>query len=218
MEKMEGAMDEVTPRERILKRIRESLTQAPVLTRTDVDLESGIYSRSEDPDEVAFAESFIGNRGNFIYCENIRIAMRTLVELVQEQQWEGKIFCKDAVVEDLLRLSGLNYDSQPVDAVLKSVVFTGCRYLVAQDGSILWDSSAIGRRAMAQADVLVFIASVEQIVPDFRTVLRMLKGKKEDLPSFLSRWTGLSRFIDIDGQPIRGMGPEKILLVLIDNL
>ena len=217
---MDGTMDEITSKERVLRRIRDALTHAPVQPPKGVDLESGIYPEPDDELAVVFAQRFIGNGGSFVYCEDIEVAMDTFRELVREQGWGGHIFCKDPVVEELMRMAGIPYGNQPSDAVLKKVVFCPCRYLVASEASILWDSSTMGRRAMALASTVVFVSSVDQVVPDFRTAVRLEKEKKEEAvsASFLARWTGLPGFTDIDGEPVKGIGPERVFLVLIDNV
>ncbi|MDE7357289.1 MAG: LUD domain-containing protein, partial [Bacteroidales bacterium] len=90
--------------------------------------------------------------------------------------------------------------------------------LIAQAGSVVWNNASAGRRAMAQADDVVFVASVEQVMPDFRTAVRLMKEGKEKVPSMISRWTGMPCFFDIDGASMTGCGPRNVYLILIDNL
>lgn len=215
---IDETIDRMSARERILKKIREALTHAPVTSPDGVDLERNVYSPIKNSPEEDFAEKFIAAGGAFLYCENAREAVETFSELVKVRKWQGKIFCKDPDVADLLDLAEVAYGSKAVDAVVKSVVFCGCRYLIAQDGSVVWNNASAGRRAMAQADDVVFVASVEQVMPDFRTAVRLMKEGKEKMPSLISRWTGMPCFFDIDGETMTGCGPRNVYLILIDNL
>lgn len=210
-------MDEITPKERILKRIREALTVAPMAPQGMIDLESPVFASVSDTMEVVFAENFVRKGGRFVYCENVDIAIKSIQALVEENGWNGHIFCRDEAVESLLQMAGIDYGREAMDAVVRKVGFCGCRNLIANDGSVLFDNAQSGRRIFAQAETLVFVASIEQLLPDLRTAWRL--GKEgESAPSMVSIWTGLPHFTDVDGAAITGMGPRKIFLVFLDNI
>lgn len=211
-------MDEITPKERILKRIRAALTAAPMAPQGMIDLESPVFAPMTDTMEVAFAENFVRKGGRFVYCENADIAIRSMQALVDEHGWRGHIFCRDEAVETLLQMAGIDYGREAVDAVVRKVGFCGCRNLIANDGSILFDSAQAGRRIFAQAETLVFVASIEQLLPDLRTAWRLRKEQEDYASSMISIWTGLSRFTDVDGASMTGLGPKKVFLVFLDNI
>ena len=214
-----SSLQEITPKERILKRIREALTAAPVQVERAIDLESSVFVPAGATLAEVFAENFVHSRGGqFVYyCENMEEAVQSLLHLAKKNQWHGNIFCRDESVEHILQWAGIPYGKEPVDGVLKSVGVCSCRCLVANDGSILFDSVSAGRRIFAQADTLIFIALSKQIMPDLRTFWKTQQAD-DDLPSMMSLWTGLSRFTDVDGNPMPGFGPKNIYLILIDQL
>lgn len=212
---MDAALQEITPKERILKRIREALTAAPVPVERAIDLDSPVFVPAGATLDVVFAENFVHRGGRFVYCENMEEALQSLRFLVEENGWRDHIFCRDESLESILQWAGIPYGKEPADGVLKKTGICACRCLVANDGSILFDSASAGRRIFAQAETIVFIASVEQILPDLRTFWKVRKG---NLPSMTSLWTGNSHFVDVDGVPLQGFGPKETFLLLIDNL
>ena len=210
------ALQEITPKERILKRIREALTAAPVTLQPAIDLDSSVFIPAGASLDVVFAENFVHRGGRFVYCENMEEAVQSLQFLADDNQWHDRIFCRDESVEPILQWAKISYGKEPLDGVLKSVGICACRCLVANDGSILFDASSAGRRIFAQADTMVFIALSGQIYPDLRTFWKM-QPADGNLPSMTSLWTGLSHFTDVDGLPVPGFGPKNIYLVLIDQ-
>lgn len=210
------SLQEITPKERILKRIREALTSAPVTLQPAIDLDSSVFIPAGASLDVVFAENFVHKGGRFVYCENMEEAVQSLQFLADDNQWHDKIFCRDESVEPILQWAKISYGKEPLDGVLKSVGICACRCLVANDGSILFDASSAGRRIFAQADTIVFIALSGQICPDLRTFWKM-QPADGNLSSMMSLWTGLSHFTDVDGMPIPGFGPKNIYLVLIDQ-
>ncbi|MDE5575314.1 MAG: lactate utilization protein [Bacteroidales bacterium] len=210
------SLQEITPKERILKRIREALTSAPVTLQPAIDLDSSVFIPAGASLDVVFAENFVHRGGRFVYCENMEEAVQSLQFLADDNQWHDKIFCRDESVEPILQWAKISYGKEPLDGVLKSVGICACRCLVANDGSILFDASSAGRRIFAQADTIVFIALSGQICPDLRTFWKMQPADGNQ-PSMMSLWTGLSHFTDVDGLPIPGFGPKNIYLVLIDQ-
>lgn len=211
------SLQEITPKERILKRIREALTVAPVSVERTIDLDSSVFIPAGASLDVVFAENFVHRGGRFVYCENMEEAVQSLRFLAQDNRWHGNLFCHDEPTELILQWAGLDYGKEPLDGVLKSVGVCACRSLIANDGSILFDGSSAGRRIFAQAETIVFIALTGQILPDLRTFWKLQKADGK-LPSMMSLWTGLSHFVDVDGRSIQGFGPKNIFLVLIEHM
>lgn len=208
-------MDAITPKENIFRRIREALVSAPMGASRSVDLESSVYPEAKGDLAVLFAEKFIAKGGRIVYCEDIEMILQSLQELVRMHAWDGRIFCVDEDIRSLLEFASIEYGCRPVEAALKDVGFCACRWLLASEGSVVFDSSQNGRRVLAQAGTLVFFATVGQIVPDMHHALKQLKGIPKC--SSLSVWTGLSCFGDIDGDVLPGLGPQDMYMVLIDG-
>ncbi len=81
---MDAALQEITPKERILKRIREALTAAPVPVERAIDLDSPVFVPAGATLDVVFAENFVHRGGRFVYCENMEEALQSLRFLVEE--------------------------------------------------------------------------------------------------------------------------------------
>ncbi|MEG2667041.1 MAG: LUD domain-containing protein, partial [Bacteroidales bacterium] len=111
----------------------------------------------------------------------------------------------------------LSYGNSPKDAVVKKVGCCACKYLLARTGSMVFDSSQVGRKIFASAEVLLFFATMRELVPDMKTALKQIKESRQPFPSMLSTWTGLSKITDIDMDEKNGLGPDKIFLFLIDE-
>lgn len=210
-------LQEITPKERILKRIREALIAAPAAVERAIDLDSSVFIPAGASLDVVFAENFVHNGGRFVYCENMEEAVQSLCFLAEENHWNGNLFCHDELVEPILQYAGLAYGRESLDGVLKKTGVCACRCLIANDGSILFDGASAGRRIFASAETIVFIALIEQILPDLRTFWKTFR-EGEALPSMMSLWTGQSHFTDVDGTPMQGFGPRQTYLVLIDHI
>ena len=68
----------------------------------------------------------------------------------------------------------------------------------------------------AGADLIIFFATMDQIVLDEREAFREMK----EVPlrsSSTTVWTGLSKLTDIDGESRPGFGPGRVILFLIDR-
>lgn len=211
-------MDEITAKERIFKKIRDALCDAPSPVVSKVDLDSPVYKPAEESLDVAFAESFVSKGGSFLYCENMDETLENIYTMVHENGWSGKIYCADDVVMQMLSACNVQYSRNPSDAVLKPVVFCGCRYLLAEGGSIVFDSYPSGRRSFFHAGNVVFVASVSQLVPDLKSALHLVRSTDTRNASSLYVWTGRPQILDIYGTGVDGFGPKEICVILVDNL
>lgn len=209
-------MDVVTPKENIFKRIREALVSVPMGVIPMVDLESQVYPEIKDDEVVVFAENFAAKGGRLVYCEDAAAAVRSLHELTEKCQWDGAVYCADEDVQVLLDAADIEYACKPIDAVLRKVGFCACQSLIAGEGSLVFDKRCQGGRIFAAADVLVFVAMAYQVVADIHLALQ--KIRQSDHSSEISIWTGLSRFVDVDGNTLEGLGPKEVYLILIDNI
>lgn len=210
-------MEEATSKEKILKDIREALTTYPIENPyPNIDLDEPVMAAGHDYPDALFAENFVRRGGKLIYCENVETAVQSLQLLGTQEDWSGRIFCGEEVVAWLLDAAGLAYSRRPSDVAVKRIGCCSCLSLFAQTGSILFDAATVGRRLYAAADLIIFFATMDQIVQDEREAFKELK----ELPwraSSTTVWTGLSGVTDIDGETQRGLGPGRVILFLIDQ-
>lgn len=210
-------MEEATSKEKILKDIREALISYPIENPyPTIDLEEPVAAMGDDYPDALFAENFVRRGGKLIYCENVDTAVQSLQLLGMQEDWSGQIFCGEDAVARLLDAAGLAYSRRPADVAVKRIGCCSCLSLFAQTGSVLFDAATVGRRLYAGADLIIFFATMDQIVPDEREAFREMK-EVALRSSSTTVWTGLSRLTDIDGESRPGLGPARVILFLIDR-
>jgi L-lactate utilization protein LutB len=70
--------------------------------------------------------------------------------------------------------------------------------------------------AVANAQTIVFVATVDQLVPDLKDAYGIMKKKAEILTAVTSVFSGLSKIKDVDGNEFSGFGAKEVYLFLID--
>lgn len=216
--KPRSSMDQLTEKEKILKKIRDALSDLPDLVGSKIDLESSVYLQKDDNPDVVFAEEFVAKGGMFVYCENLDVALENIYSLVHEQSWNGKIFCADDIVSKLLTTCNIDFTKAAQEAPFRPVVFSGCRYLVSQGGSVVFDCLGTGRKSFFHAQSVVFVATVSQIIPDLHTAMHLVKNNTSRDASSVYIWTGDSEICDFTGDVTPGYGPVRTFVILIDNV
>jgi len=104
--------EETTTKEKILKKVRKALIQKDI-HGTNVDFESDIYQKTEEPLEVAFAQQFTKLNGKFIYCEDEKELIESISSLIQENNWEHT-FCFEKKAKDILKKSRISISDTSV--------------------------------------------------------------------------------------------------------
>lgn len=208
---------EATSKEKLLKNIREALTSEPVVyPYPAIDLDEPVLACERGFLDVLFAENFVRRGGKLIYCENVETAVQSLHLLGSQEDWSGQVFCAESAVGCLLEAAGLAYSSRSSDVAVKRIGCCSCLSLFAQTGSVLFDAATVGRRLYVGVDVMIFFATMDQIVQDEREAFRELKDGAVRASS-MTVWTGLSTLTDIDGESRPGLGPGRVILFLIDQ-
>jgi len=212
-------MEEITSREKILKKVRNALISKSDETFFDVDFESPIYANQNESLDITFAKEFTQVNGKFVYCENEEEFISTLQLLVTSNNWEN-IFTLEEKIKALLSKGGISYNSDQKDFLKTNIGITLCEFLVARLGSIVVSSAmASGRRLNVFPEIHLILAYSSQLVYDVKEALIKL-GKKYDknLPSMISVITGPSRTADIEKTLVLGAhGPKEVYVFLIDD-
>ncbi|MEG1573139.1 MAG: LUD domain-containing protein [Bacteroidales bacterium] len=209
-------MEESTPKEKVLKKIREALVESNESNSPNIDLDETLFYDSTDFLDVAFAEKFVRLGGQFVFCEGVQETIDSIRFFAQKEQWSS-IFCCEKIIQRILTHAGLTYSEDANELILKKVGFSSCKYLLARTGSIMYSSANSGRRMYANVDTLVFVATIDQLVWDMKTAYRLLKEKSlGKMPSMLNTITGLSEYVDIDGEKVGALGPKKMFLFLVE--
>ena len=91
--------DSTTSKEKILKKIRKALIHKSPLEIGDVDKESEIFSSSEEPLEIQFAQNFSALNGKFVFCENEEEFIESFDFIAKDNEWEN-IFCLEPELKE----------------------------------------------------------------------------------------------------------------------
>jgi L-lactate dehydrogenase complex protein LldG len=203
-------------KEKILKKIREALSNPVPLPFPKSDGRSNVFQPSAQELEILFAEEFTKLLGKFAFCMNEEDAKNQLKSLLIHKKWKH-IYCAEKELSKFFSDTEVNQSTlADCDASV-----TSCHYLIARTGAICLSSALPeGRTASVYAPVHICIAYVDQLVFDTRDALKQLKetyGNK--LPSFITFAAGPSRTSDIEKTLVVGIhGPKEVYVFLIDRL
>lgn len=205
-------------KEKILKKIREALSNPVPLPFPKSEGTSSVFHPQKEDLEIIFAEEFTKLLGKFAFCVNEADMKLQLQQLLSEKKWTS-IFCKE---DRLLKIfSDGNFPKLNKSTLADcDTAITACKYLIARTGSIVMTSAQqSGRTVSAYAPVHICIAYINQLVYETRDALKLLKKEySNSLPSFITFAAGPSRTADIEKTLVVGVhGPKEVYLFLIDE-
>lgn len=212
-------MQEITPREKILKKIRQALIEQKPLRFPSVDWDTNVYKVSEESLEEQFANAFSKVGGHFVYCESELEFLENLVAISQENNWKN-FYCREESLLAHLEKVDFPVISEERSFPEEMVAITSCEALIARLGSILISSrQGSGRRLFVVPTVHVVLAYTSQLVPDIHQGMQLIRKKyMENFPSFLATITGPSRTADIEKTLVTpAHGPRDLFVFLVDG-
>ncbi len=213
-------MQESTPREKVLKKIRKALIHKTNAPFTNVDSEKSIYRISNDSLEEMFAKAFTKVGGQFVFCENELDFFENIISLSQEKGWKN-FFCWEKKITDLMDQCAFPYQKKAEGNFEEGMVgITLCEALVARLGSVIVSSrQQSGRRLVAIPTAHIVLAYTSQLVPEVKDGLNLIRSRyKDQFPSMISTITGPSRTADIEKTLVTGAhGPKEIFVFLVDD-
>jgi len=206
-------------KEKILKKIREALTNPVPLPFPKSEGTNSVFLQQKEDLEITFAEEFTKLLGKFAFCISEADMKMQLQQLLSEKKWTN-IFCKE---DRLLKIfTGGKFPKLNQSTLSEcDASITTCEYLIARTGSIVMTSAQqSGRTISAYAPVHICIAYINQLVYDTRDALKLIKTKYgKSLPSFITFAAGPSRTADIEKTLVVGVhGPKEVYVFLIDGL
>lgn len=210
--------EETTTKAKILKKVREALIEKTV-KGINVDFDSDIYQKSDEPLEIAFAQQLTKLNGKFIYCENEKELAENISSLIQENNWDH-VFCFEKKAGDVLKKANIKFSENQKDIRHTNVGVSLCEYLVARTGSVLVTSKqSSGRRLPGFGNYHIVVAYSSQLVYTIKEALSGIKKKYgNNLPSMIMNISGPSRTADIEKTLVQGAhGPKEIYVFLVEG-
>jgi L-lactate dehydrogenase complex protein LldG len=211
--------DSTTSKEKILKKIRKALIHKSLQEIGDVNTEADIFTNSEDPLELQFAQNFVKINGKFVFCEDENDFLQNFSSIVTDNKWED-LFCLEPEIKSLLKKAGIPFSDQESQLLDANIGLTFCECLIARTGSVIISSKqASGRRLPVYSNFHIVIAYTSQLFLHVKDGLKHIREKyNNQLPSMISTITGPSRTADIEKTLVQGAhGPKEIFVFLIDN-
>jgi len=213
-------MDDLTPREKILKEIRNGL-----LTKIDnpyntINPEKPMLKNLEESVDLNFAQELSALGGKFIFCEN-ESEMADIVKLLLKEENIGPVFCKNKEIQNHLNKAGVAYLSDENQLSDCKSGLTECEFLIARFGSVLMSSAlSSGRKLYSWPKIHLVMAYASQLVPELKdAIIGMRERYNGTLPSMITLVSGPSRTADIEKTLVTGVhGPQEIFVFYIDDL
>jgi L-lactate dehydrogenase complex protein LldG len=212
-------MQESTPREKVLKRIRKALIHKTNSPFPQVDFESSLYSKNQENPAIVFASELMAAGGHFIFCENKFDFAEQLISLGEQKKWKHMI-CPDKNLRNFLLSCEFPLIAEAKDYKETQAVITFCECLVARTGSILISSrQAHGRKLPAIAQAHIVVAFIHQLKEEIKDALQLMKTRyASKLPSMMTFITGPSKTADIELTKVTGAhGPSELFVFLIEE-
>lgn len=207
-----------TPKERILKKIRQALSTSVPVPFPQSEGKESIFQKPEDEPAIEFAAKFAKLQGRFSYCLDEQEMLQQLKVLIEARKWK-KLFCRESSIQKMLVANGLDNNFYPELNDCDASV-TGCEYLISRTGSIVLSSGLqSGRTVSVYAPVHICIAYTDQLLYDIKDAINSLKETyKDNLPSLITLATGPSRTADIEKTLVVGVhGPKEVFCFLIER-
>lgn len=211
---------QVTPKEKILKKVRQALTFKSKNQFTNIDLDSNIYLQPSSDLSLleVFAEQFTKVNGEFVYCSNQFDFLDKLITLLEQRKWKH-FFCWEHALQDMLKDTGIvfHHKKEHLEKIQSSI--TSCEALIARTGTILVSSTANSRTLTIWPPVHIVYAKKSQLVMETKDGMQLVKNRYgKNTPSLLSFITGSSRTTDIAGELVLGShGPTELFVFIVDD-
>jgi len=212
-------MEESTSREKILKKIRNALTEQSDPPYPILDQESPVFPKLTDTLDVTFAKALVSMAGKFVYSESEDEFLGVLKSFILEKDWP-LLYCLDPMLQSRLKLAGIPFESDVAKITEARIGITRCEALVARFGSVMVSSRlSPGRKIVGFPEIHVVVGFTSQLVPELKDAYKLIRKKYGvDFPSMVSLITGPSRTADIEKTLVMGAhGPRELYVFLIED-
>lgn len=210
-------MEEITTREKVLKRIRAALLSKSQHPFPKVSMDSPVFDQTDEDPLILFAERCTDAGARFFLIESELEFAEAIVNLGLQHKWKD-IFCVEDGLSNLLTECEFPHHVQVENLDQMEVGISTCECLVARTGSVILSSKEQTRSIPAVAPIHIVLGKSSQLALDLKDAVSWLKHKYNRLPSSISIITGPSRTADIEGTLVTGAhGPEQLYVFVIDD-
>lgn len=209
-----------TPKEKILKKIRQALIHKSKPKFANIDLDSNVYTQANDTSVLeTFARNFTQQQGQFVICDNTFDFIDKFLTL--KERWGLKnIYCRESEMQTLLTDAGIDFANTQSPLAKAQATLTGCEALVARTGSILVSSALNSHQYTIAAPIHIVVGYASNMVMEIKDAFTLIKNKYgRNTPGMMSFITGPSCTADIEKTLVYGAhGPQHVFVFLIDDL
>lgn len=210
-------MNNLSPKEDILKRIKAGLRQPVAMPFPDAVQPAEIFHQHNEPLAVQFDKEFSRLLGHLAYCLPGEINGR-INQFIETYKWQS-VYVSPGLPETFPELNSLDITNH-ADPIEAQVVITECECLIAETGSAVLSAKAShGRSIPIYAPAHIIIATERQLVAGLPDAITFLKMKYDgNWPSMVCFSSGPSRTGDIEKTLVVGVhGPRDVIVILVKD-
>lgn len=209
---------ETTPREQILKKVRQAVMEKTKNPYPSIDLESTVFKNSGEDPVIDFASEFTKTGGQFFYCSNKFDFVSLLLRLSEDKMWD-KFYCKENSLLKILSDTHFKFVQVAEEVSHTDAVITNCEGVLYRSGSILVSNLNQPRKAIVNTQIHIIVAYTSQLQKELKDGLGVLKSKNQQkLPKWVSLITGPSKSNEIENIVVHGiLGPREVFCFLIED-
>lgn len=210
-------MDERTNKEKVLKKIRDSLISKTDNPYPKLSFDAPVFHQTDEDPVLIFADKAEAAGTKFFLIDSELDFMEAMVNLGMQYKWKN-ILCVEDGLSNLLTECELPHSIDTADLQSMDVGISSCECIIARTGSIIVSSREQSRSVPAYAPVHIVLGKASQIALDLKDGFSWLRHKYPKLPSSLNIITGPGRTADINGELVIGAhGPLQLYVFVIDD-
>ncbi len=183
----------------------------------EINQTSATLKTSRESPDIEFAENFTQNGGKFVYCEDFEHFYKIFKWLSNEKSWRN-IHCWHPQLVEFFQQ--IDFRKCKIGHILdrSHAGIMTCDAIIAQTGSIVLSSALpCGRSLGTFPKSIIVLATLEQVVKDFRSALQLIERKYEIPPTMIGTITGPAKNRTISMKSMEGgVGPIDVYLFFID--
>jgi len=170
----------------------------------------------EIPIDEKFIVNFNKNGGKFLYCVDKREVQNNFYHILLENDWKDEVCCFDKSLKEMFK----GFDLEFTTNLQAPFCLLPCEFLIANSGSLMMTSNQIGEKKLADLPYnFVVLAFTSQLVDTPSDSLRIIKSRKENLPTNITTIKNFNEDTDKEGHFLNyGSVSKNLYLLLLEDL